>query len=245
MKKTLIGYSVALSLVVGLAQSVAQAEWSYTPESIAHWHEQEGASLCAIGKTQSPIAIKTQGIAKAQQAAPKFSYRATQAELLNTGKSIQVNIPAASNHLRFNGKDYALLQFHLHTPSEEAIDGKHAALVAHFVHKNSDGELLVVAQLFDVGKANLPLRPMFNAMNSSMQAQPIELNLPQIFSANATYFAFKGSLTTPPCSEGVQWLVIKQKQSISAQQLKSFTQLYAHNARPVQAINGRAIELIE
>lgn len=247
MKNAKLNLTPLKGFAVGmmLSASLAQADWNYDADSISHWHELEGASACASGTSQSPIDIPSKANPAAQLKVPQLSYAFTKAELVNTGKTIQVNIPAGSNHLRFNGKDYALLQFHFHTPSEEAIDGHHAALVAHFVHKSSDGALLVVAQLFELGASNVALKKVFEAMDERREAKPVSLDLSQVLKPNASYFAFKGSLTTPPCSEGVQWLVKQQAQSISEDQFQRFKQLYAHNARPLQAINGRTIELLK
>ncbi len=158
---------------------------------------------------------------------------------------MQVNLDDAGS-IRLGTSDYKLLQFHFHTPSEESFNGKHYPLVAHLVHKNDKGELAVVAVLFKVGKENDALKQVFAhlpAHAGESHALTQAVNAYGTVPRNHAYYAFMGSLTTPPCSEGVHWQVIKQASELSANQLKSFRRLYSMNARPTQPLHQRPVEI--
>jgi carbonic anhydrase len=155
-----------------------------------------------------------------------------------------VNLPAGSN-VNIDGKPYQLLQFHFHTPSEERINGKSYPLVAHMVHKNAEGKLAVVAVLFRQGKENAALKPVFDALpgaEGEKAALGNGFDAAALLPKDRAYYAFTGSLTTPPCSEEVTWRVLKTPVEISASQLAAFRKLYPMNARPVQPLNDRSVE---
>jgi carbonic anhydrase len=157
---------------------------------------------------------------------------------------VQVNLPAGNN-LVVDGKKLELLQFHFHTPSEEAVAGKHAAMVAHFVHKDEDGKLGVVAVLIQPGKTNPAWAPIFAHLprvGEQVTVDGLSLDLPALLPAKKGYYSFEGSLTTPPCSEGVKWMVLKEPVKLSPQQIKAFRQVYNANARPLQPLNGRVVK---
>ena len=235
---------IALFITSALSTGVYAHDWNYDSKSIENWHKLEGAELCASGKTQSPINIETDKTTKKSIQKPVFDYRVQSAEVVNTGKTIQVNFTQKGNKLSWNGKEYELLQFHFHTPSEEAIDGKRLPLVAHFVHKNKDGELLVVAQLFKIGDQNPLLTDLFNNLPLKKQEKNlVSIDLSKLFDRKLSYFNFPGSLTTPPCSEGVNWFVIKDDGliEVSETQFKAFTSIFSSNARPIQPVNNRQI----
>jgi carbonic anhydrase len=149
------------------------------------------------------------------------------------------------NAITVRGSTYRLLQFHFHTPSEEQLNFKRFPMVAHLVHKNSEGQLAVVAVLLDEGLANPLIDKVWTYMpldNGDRVRMPAGLlNLSELLPTDQRYYQFMGSLTTPPCSEGVLWMVLKQPVTLSKAQFKLFTQLYPNNARPVQPINGRAV----
>lgn len=233
---------ISILLSWAISTSVYAHDWNYDPQSIANWHQLEGAELCASGKAQSPINIETNKTTRKSIQKPVFAYLEKSAEVINTGKTIQVNFPTKGNKLTWNGKEYELLQFHFHTPSEEAIDGKRFSLVAHFVHKNKDGELLVMAQLFEIGNQNDLLNDLFDSLpQEPKQKNLVGVDLGQLFDRKLSYFNFPGSLTTPPCSEGVNWFVIKEPVKISESQLKAFKAIYPNNARPIQTTYGREV----
>ncbi|MDR7308133.1 carbonic anhydrase family protein [Rhodoferax saidenbachensis] len=201
-------------------------------------------NVCALGKRQSPINIEDGNTLQGPAEPLLFNYTASNGTVLNNGHTIQVDVQG-DNTITVRGSRYKLLQFHFHTPSEEQVNGKRAAMVAHLVHKNDDGQLAVVAVLLEPGVANPLIDKVWTYMplevNDRVRMPRELLNLNELLPTDQRYYQFMGSLTTPPCTEGVLWTVLKQPMQISRAQYKLFTQLYANNARPVQALNGRPV----
>lgn len=250
MKSTSSLLLAASYALVASPQAFAENKphWDYQGHGgTTHWADlDEGFKTCKLGKLQSPIDIKPKSVEKAADGKPiGFAYTASTAEVVNNGHTVQVNLPAAGT-ASIDGVEYKLLQFHFHTPSEERFDGKPYPLVAHMVHKNDKGELAVVAVLFNVGKENAALTPVFAKLpDKEGGSQTLEsFNPADLLPADASYYAFMGSLTTPPCSEDVRWQVLKTPVTLSAAQLASFRKLYQMNARPVQPLNGRKVQLV-
>lgn len=244
MKRYLL--SAAISLVGISLYTVAEphAHWDYSdPSGPNHWADLAPENyLCRSGTRQSPIDIHD--AVQTDLAPLTFDYPASAATVLNNGHTIEVT-PSNIGHIRIASEDYSLAQFHFHSPSEETIQGKSYPLVAHLVHRNASGELAVVALLFEVGAYNPALAPILDAMPGEAGAsQNLDnLNLAHLLPAKHDYFAYIGSLTTPPCSEGVHWYVLTTPVSLSETQLNAFRALYPMNARPVQPLNGRTVRL--
>jgi carbonic anhydrase len=233
-----------LSIAVSLVAAEEAAHWSYKGQTgPAHWGDLDKEDApCKLGKEQSPIDIV--GAQKADLEPIVFQYTASPADVVNNGHTVQVNV-ANGGSIRVGAAEYKLAQFHFHTPSEERINGKAHAMVAHLVHKSSDGNLAVVAVEIDRGKENAALKPVFDAMPAKVgETRPLSggFNLTSILPVRRGYYTFMGSLTTPPCSEGVRWYVLRDPVEISAGQLAVFTKLYPMNARPVQPLNGRPLQ---
>jgi len=201
-------------------------------------------NLCAIGKRQSPINIDDDSTLQGPAEALRFDYTPSNATVVNNGHTIQVDVQG-ENSLTVRGSSYRLLQFHFHTPSEEQVNFKRSAMVAHLVHRNAEGQLAVVAVLLEPGAANPAIDKVWTYMpldsGDRVRMPPGLLNLNELLPTDQRYYQFMGSLTTPPCSEGVLWMVLKQPMTIGMSQYKLFTQMYPNNARPVQAVNGRAV----
>ena len=240
--KVIIAGLLAASLNAFAADE--HAHWTYGGETgPGHWGDlDKDSAACKLGKEQSPIDITG---AKAADLPPiAFDYRDSPAEIANNGHTVQVNL-TAGGAIKVGGVEYKLLQFHFHTPSEEKFNGKAHGLVAHLVHKSAEGKLAVVAILFDAGKENGPLKPVFGAMPAKAnETRPLAapVNVATFLPAKRGYYMFMGSLTTPPCSEGVRWLVLKDPQEVSQGELATFQKLYPMNARPTQPRNGRLLE---
>ena len=222
----------------------AQQHWSYTGKtSAAHWAELDQVnSACKLSKEQSPININEKRTKKTALSTLDFNYPAGEAQVVNTGHTVQVNV-APGGSLTTNDGSVNLLQIHFHTPSEEKINGVAYPMVAHFVHSGVDGKLSVVAVLFKEGKENLTLAPMFAGLPA--EGKPLALarfDHVALLPVERGYYKFAGSLTTPPCSDGVRWQVLKQPVELSKQQIAAFRKLYPMNARQVQRLNGRVIE---
>jgi carbonic anhydrase len=220
------------------------AHWSYDGEGgPADWGRMKPEfAACSVGKRQSPIDIR-EGI-KLSLDPVTFDYKPTSFKVQDNGHTIQVNLPAG-NSIDVMGERYELVQFHFHRPSEESIDGRRFDMVAHFVHKSLEGRLAVVAVLIERGSAQGQLQQVWNNLplekGDTVNARGT-LDLERLLPADRGYFTYMGSLTTPPCSEGVLWMVMKQPVQASSEQLGVFARLYPMNARPVQSASGRLIK---
>ena len=239
--------SAALSIGLlssALSASAAPPHWTYTgSEGAAHWSEIDASfAQCALGHQQSPIDITR----TVKTALPQlvFHYGSATPTIWNNGHTVQVNLPPG-NTLQVGDQTYELLQFHFHTPSEERIQGKSQPMVVHFVHKTAAGELGVVAVLIKAGRANPALSPVFEHLprkGEKITVDELSLDLAALLPASLGYYDFAGSLTTPPCSEGVHWMVLKTPTTLSSQQPGAFRKLIGSNERPVQALNGREVK---
>ncbi len=219
--------------------------WSY---SGATGPEQWGAldaqfATCASGQRQSPIDIRRTVLADLPPI--RFDYHAVPLSIVDNGHSIKVDTPGAGG-INVDGEDYALQQFHFHKPSEEKINGKAYDLVAHLVHQSASGKLAVVAVLFEAGKEQALLRTLWTHLpletDKPVLRPEVKINPLDLLPAKRGYYTFLGSLTTPPCSEGVLWLVLKSPVQVSKEQLAGFATIYKNNVRPVQPVNGRLIK---
>jgi carbonic anhydrase len=232
-----------------LAVAAAPAEhaaphWDYEglagPES---WGKlQAEFSNCSVGTRQSPIDIRD-GV-KVQLDPVQFDYKPSAFRVLDNGHTVQVNV-APGNSIEVLGRRYELLQFHFHRPSEERINGRQFDMVAHLVHKDVDGRLAVVAVLLDRGSAQPIVQAVWNNLpleKGEEVAAKAPLDLNALLPADKSYYTYMGSLTTPPCSEGVLWMVMKNPVPISAEQVGIFARLYPMNARPIQQASGRLIK---
>jgi carbonic anhydrase len=236
------------SLTAGNFAAAAEAahHWGYSGEGgPEHWAAMEDSfATCGVGKHQSPIDLNS---AVTKDLPPiQFSYQALPLTVTDTGHSFQVNAAAGSGGITVGADHYDLVQFHFHRPSEETMQGRHYSMVAHLVHKNAKGDLAVVAVLIRKGETNKLLKSVFDnfpaqgKQESSVAGATINLN--EFIPQQHGYFTFEGSLTTPPCSEGVRWFVLKSPVDASAEQIKQFASRYPHNARPTQPLNGRVVE---
>jgi len=237
-----------LSLVLALstisAVGAAAPHWTYEGKAgPEHWSElTRDFHICHEGKFQSPINIKDPIEGHLQ--ALDLAYHTSAEKVINNGHTIQVTVDEEDDFV-LDSEKFTLRQYHFHTPSENQINGHTFPLEAHFVHSKEDGDLAVVAVMFKVGKENPALVPLIDAMPQK-ENQQVSLNrlvnLRDLFPEDLHYYRFSGSLTTPPCSEGIRWLVLKQPVTLSQAQLDAFRQaLKTTNTRPLQHLNGRMI----
>ncbi|SFM72159.1 carbonic anhydrase [Variovorax sp. OV329] len=241
------GLVLAASLCAGsFAHAAAQAShWAYTGKHAdpSHWAALSPEfESCAKGHAQSPVDIRA--TVKADLPALRFDYTQADPVILNNGHTVQVNLPPGQR-LTIGDRSFELLQFHFHTPSEEEIHGKRAPMEVHFVHKDVEGKLAVVSVLLQAGKASKAYAPVFDHLprpGEKITVDGLHLDLARLLPAATGYYRFQGSLTTPPCSEGVQWIVLKQPLALGAGQIRAFHTLFKANARPVQPLNGRVVE---
>lgn len=224
----------------------AHHQWSYSGnEGPSRWGQLDVAyRVCETGKTQAPINIEKKDVSAAKLPQLVFNYRPVPLDIVDNGHSIQVNY-APGSALLVGGKRYELVQFHFHHPSEEEIDGKRFEMVVHLVHRDAAGQLAVVAVLLRVGHENPLLATLWSGLpkpgNHEPQITKAHINAGGLLPSDHSYYAFSGSLTTPPCLEGVRWMVLKTPMEISKAQVATFASRYPDNARPVQRLNGRHV----
>lgn len=219
--------------------------WTYEgAEGPEHWGDLDPAwAACKTGKGQTPIDLTKGAPSDISLGQLVFKYQPIPLEIVNNGHTIQVEVKSDSS-LSAVGTKWRLLQFHAHASSEHTVDKKSFALEIHFVHRNDKGNLAVVGVLFDVGKENAALAPYFDhapkEKGPAKLVQGKSLDLGKIFGPKAAYYHYQGSLTTPPCTEGVEWFVLQEVQQISAAQLAKFTETeHGPTHRPVQALGER------
>jgi len=235
---------VLLAITSSLFASNSAHTWSYSASTgPTHWGDLKTEyQMCKIGKNQSPINITN--TTKASLKPLKLDYNVKAKTFLNNGHTLKVVLKNGAK-LYIDNKEFKLLQFHFHTPSENTINGKHFPMEAHFVHSSKDGELAVVAVMFKVGKFN----PNISKLILNMAKHPgnknnirnLNLKANDLLPNSLEYYRFNGSLTTPPCSEGVRWFVLKKPVEISQAQLEAFQKVMGKNNRPTQPINARMI----
>jgi carbonic anhydrase len=218
--------------------------WSYHGETgPEHWARLKPEfSQCGKGQRQSPIDIRDGIPVELDPIA--FDYRPTAFRVIDNGQTVQVNL-AAGNRITVHGHRYELTQFHFHRPSEERLNGKQFDMVMHLEHRNIEGKLAVLAILINEGKGHPLVQQVWNNLpleKFTEQHGLATIDLSQILPEQRQYVTYMGSQTTPPCHEGVLWLVMKQPATASAEQLAIFARLYPMNARPVQPAAGRLIK---
>lgn len=243
MKKQLL--ALAIFALTGSAFADGHGvHWGYSgaeaPENWGKLSPEYG--LCGTGKNQSPIDIS--GTLNAKTPAITFHYQANGGEVINNGHTIQVNFSAGSDMV-LNDTTYHLKQFHFHAPSENHIDGKSYPMEAHLVHADDKGNLAVIGVMFRVGDANKTLTDIWAKMPEKADgknALDAAVNAMTLLPKHQGYYRFNGSLTTPPCSEGVIWMVMKHAMTVSQEQVDQFSKLMGvDNNRPVQPVNARPV----
>jgi len=244
MSKKYFALAVTTTL---LSAPIYAAHWNYENggEGPANWGKLDPANVsCAIGKTQTPVDIKEEVRAKLESI--KFKYITNATEIFNNGHTIQTTIAPGSS-ITVDGIEFQLKQVHFHTPSENFVHGKPFSMEAHFVHADKDGNFAVVGLMMQEGKENAALAPLWKQM--PVEANPdkkipldAKVNPASLLPISQHYYRFDGSLTTPPCSEGVRWLVLKTPVSVSKGQIEQFAKVvHEHNARPLQPLGARLI----
>lgn len=218
------------------------AHWGYTgADGPTHWGELSAEyQACQLGTHQSPIDLT--GAIPAQLPPIRLDYRETPLRIVNNGHTIQVNYEPGST-LTIADQVFELVQFHFHHPSEHSVQGKRADMELHLVHRNAAGALAVLGVLLTAGAENAALKPIFAAMpdrpGPEQTLPEITLNAKDLLPTNLGSYRYFGSLTTPPCSEGVSWIVLQQPVTLAADQIRQFAQRFPGNARPINALNQR------
>jgi carbonic anhydrase len=225
------------------AHGAAAAHWSYEGEGNPEkWGElQSDFKMCQLGLEQTPIDL-SDGI-KGDVGSVDYDYKPLPLRIVNNGHTIQFNADPGSACV-INGARYELLQFHLHHPSEHLLAGKNFDLECHFVHKSAAGALAVTGVFIRPGAESVALRTFFDAMPAKEGPELKAggtINVAAILPKTGGYFRYMGSLTTPPCSEGLTWTVHKEPVEASVDQIRKFASLFPANARPLQKRNRRFV----
>ena len=253
MQRFLLGWTLILALLGCRASEKAPPPappalpaWSYAGENgPEHWGDLSPAyALAKTGKQQSPVNIDTFQTLRRDLPPLLLKYQDTTLEILNNGHTIEDDYHNGGT-LTVDGHEYKLAQFHFHSPSEHTIDGKHAAMEVHLVHKDAEGKLAVIGVMVREGMAN----PVFATLWPHLPAQPgrsqavegVQVNAAELLPLSLASFRYSGSLTTPPCSEQVAWFVLQNPIQASSEQIAEFRKLIFGNNRPIQPRNERVI----
>ncbi len=218
--------------------------WSYSgPDGPEHWGDLDHSfAACKTGPHQSPIDIR--GAEPVDLKPIQFDYKLAPMKIVNNGHTIRVNYASGSS-ITVDGKQYPLVQFHFHHPSEEEINGQKFDMVLHLVHMDAGGNAVAIAVLLKSGSENPLIRAIWahipREVNKEVEFKKVVINAADLLPADQNYYTFDGSLTIPPCGD-VKWFVMKAAVELSPAQIAAFARLYPDNARPIQPTNGRKIQ---
>lgn len=249
-KRTFLSAALAIGISLAAYTGAVAADshgphWGYEGE---HGPEQWGHmsadfKACSEGKTQSPIDISN---AQSEDLSDiQFNYKASKLNVINNGHTVQVNYDGGSS-IKVDGVEYNLAQFHFHTPSEHTLNGKSFANEMHLVHKSANNELAVIGVLVETGAENAAYKAVWSNLPkkaNEKKSVDVSINANDLLPGERAYFTYSGSLTTPPCSENVKWIVLKTPIQMSEKQIKEIQAIMHKNNRPVQPLNTRTLKL--
>jgi len=244
MKRIMSAVAAVLVLTAGNSAASGGGDWGYTGEGAPeHWGSLNPAyALCDKGANQSPIDLT--GLIESELEPISFNYTGLVTEVVHNGHAVQADYTAGST-MTVNGKTFSLKQFYFHTPGENLINGEQFPMEAHFVHADTDGNLAVIAVMYNIGEENAELKKIWQQMPAEAgkkTGMASQVRADHLMPENKEYYRFNGSLTTPPCTEGVLWLVMKNPVAVSEAQVKQLAEALGHpNNRPVQPLNARPV----
>lgn len=226
-----------------------KAHWSYEGETgPEHWGDlAPDYTACTNGKEQSPINIETSRVIEDKKIAdPVINYRPTEFSLSNNGHTIQGNPLTNDNSMNVDQKEYKLAQFHFHAPSEHQFNGKNFDMEIHFVNQNANSQIAVLGLMIKEGASNPYLEKAWNVIPTEETTEAVKLTEPidlmNLLPKDIDSFRYNGSLTTPPCSEAVKWIVLEEPIEMSKEQIDQFRKIFPDNHRPVQSLNEREVK---
>jgi carbonic anhydrase len=222
-----------------------EPQWSYEGDSgPEHWAELTPRfETCGKGARQTPIDVASGEAVAVGLEDIQFQYGTAEGTVVNNGHTIQVNV-GDGNSVTVDGVTYALAQFHFHTPSEHTLDGNSFPMELHLVHKDEQGNLVVVGVMLEKGEKNPALSQVWTRLPKThgkevALKEPLDLNT--LLPTDRSAYRYVGSLTTPPCTEGVKWVVMKSSVTMTMKQIAAFKKIFSVNARPLQPINSRSV----
>lgn len=236
------------SLSISVSIPPAPSAWSYEGATGPdHWGDIAPGCASTPESTESPIDIEKGLLAAGSGMAVTLNYSPAEFEVENNGHTIEaVPTDLKQNAITIDGTTYYLQQFHFHTRSEHQIDGANSPMEMHLVHKSDAGQLAVIGVLLDSGTASEPLTELFTSIppaeNKSMPVElQHEIDVRKLVPSDPALAQYDGSMTTPPCTEGVRWNVFLAPMTLSAEQIAAYTAVYDDTSRPVQPLNGRTV----
>ena len=242
-----IALLAAASLWAAAAPSLAaESSWSYSgPNGPAKWGKlgKENA-ICGTGQLQSPIDIPDAKVRKGDIPPLLFNYKAVPISIIDTGNTIEVNYPPGS-FVTVDGKRFELVSIDFHKPSESKVNGKGHDMSMHLVHKGEDGKQAIIVVFLDQGNENEIIKTLWKNLPVTKGKEVVvdgtPINALGLLPKNKDYYRFQGSLSKPPCTENVTWIVLKTPATLSGESIARFGRLYTGNVRPIQALNDRDI----
>jgi len=243
MKKIMSAVTAALTLMAGNVLA-SGGNWGYTGKAAPeHWGSLDPAyALCASGDNQSPIDLTNFTEAKLEPI--RFNYTGLVTEVAHTGHAIQANYTAGST-IKVNGNIFTLKQINFHAPSEHLVNGGQVPVEAHFIHTDNKGSFAIIAVLYTLGNEHPELKKIWQQMPAKVgikAGMTSQVRADNLMPGNKDYYRVNGSLTTPPCTEGVLWMIMKNPVPVGEKQIKKLVQVLKHpNNRLVQPINARLV----
>jgi carbonic anhydrase len=252
MKRNLIStFSMGLCVFVSAPAFSAEptTHWSYTGKTDpTHWADGNPQNAaCKTGQRQSPIALSDATASPVQEKDFTINYKPSTVYLVNNGHTIQANAEGQADSVTYKGINYKLAQFHFHTPSEHTLNGKRFPMELHLVNKGDDNTFTVIGVFVKKGKRNQELASVFSELPGRQTSEGVsgpaaQVDLAMLLPSNKKAFVYSGSLTTPPCSETVNWVVLEQPIEMSFEQINRFKAIFPDNHRPLQAVLNRKVE---
>jgi len=247
MKNIFLPTLATLLISTPITLTAKDSNWGYTGDTAPkHWANLSPDNALCNGKNQSPVNISPNEARNSIKRGLKFNYgRLDPIIMTNTGKQLRIDVAAGAG-INIDGLDFALKHLSFHIPSEHTYNNKHFPMEIQFAHQSKDGQLAIVSLVVATGKSSRTLRKLQQQlpMNAG-ESKPLAANALRNFEKKKKvthYYRYSGSLTSPPCNEGVRWFIMNQPLKISKVHLQQFRQaIKQDNNRPVQALNARVI----
>jgi carbonic anhydrase len=227
------------------------SHWSYEGENgPSFWGDLDTEfAVCKEGVNQSPINIFTEAAKSSNKNQNiNLNYKPTTLTLVNNGHTIQATPNQLNNELNIGGTQYILQHFHFHAKSEHQLDGEHYPVELHLVHKSAEGKLAVLGVMVNEGNELNSLSTIWDELpqtSSNEISTEHKISIDKLVPENKSRYEYSGSLTTPPCTEGVYWIIFQEPIEMSKVQINLFTNLFPTNNRPVQSTGGREILIFQ